>query len=94
MPLYDADRDPAVEPEDAVIVVHRFMQRCRAWATDREIPKRIDRVAESLRPEDAAKLHAWIAYLQFTEHVLSELEDGTLDHWFTGENASVIGSRD
>lgn len=82
MALWDPARQPEVAPEDAVVVVHRFLERVRAWAAEREIPARTQRVATELDPAEAAKLHAWIAYLRFTEHALAELEDGTLDRWF------------
>jgi hypothetical protein len=82
MALYDPQRTPRVAPEDAVLVVRDFLQRCRRWA-EREIPRRLEQVAADGRPETAAKLHAWIAYVQFTDHALRELETGQLDHWFT-----------
>lgn len=82
MSLFDPERQPDLSPEDAIVVVHRFLHRCRTWATDREIPERLARLAEDPTPERAAKLHAWTSYLAFTEHALAELESGTLDHWF------------
>lgn len=84
MPLYDPDHEPQVAAEDAVVVVHRFLEQVRQWAQEREIPKRLARVEADLDPGEAAKLHGWITYLRFTEHALGELEDGTLDGWFTG----------
>ena len=88
MPLFDPDHTPDVPPHDALIVVHRFLERCLRWADERELPKRTDRVAEDPSPQHTADLHAWAAYRAFTAHALRELEDGTLDHWFDPPNAS------
>lgn len=85
MPLYDPERAPDVAPEDAVAVVHDFLRRCRDWAVEREIPKRLHRVAEGQEPAEAAKLHEWIAWRRYVEHALQELEAGTLDSWFVPE---------
>lgn len=82
MPLYDPEHRARPAPRDAVCVVHDFLRRCRQWAAEKEIPKRLERVADGLQTEEAAKLHAWVAYLRFTEHALAELEAGKLDHWF------------
>lgn len=82
MALYDPTREPDVTPEDAVLVVRAFLQRCARWAEEREIPRRLDELGEVADPGRAAELHAWIAYLRFTEHAIRELEDGTLDGWF------------
>ena len=82
MPLYNADRRPEISPEAAAHAVHGFLLRCRAWAVEKEIPKRLQRVEETSDPAEAAKLHEWIAYLRFTEHAIGELEQGELDHWF------------
>ena len=84
MSLYDPARTARVEPADAVLVVHDFLRRCRQWAVEREIPARLERVARSGDPAEAGKLHEWVAYAQFVEHAMTELRDGTLDHWFTG----------
>lgn len=82
MALYDPEREPAVEPADAAAVVHAFLVKARAWAIEREIPKRIERVREGHDMGEAAQLHAWVAWQRFVEHTLREIEDGTLDHWF------------
>jgi hypothetical protein len=82
MSLYEPGRTPDVEPEDAIVVVHRFLQQARTWATDREIPKRLDRVSDGAGHSEAAKLAAWVAWRDFVDHALRELEDGTLDDWF------------
>ena len=73
---------PRDRPEDALAVIHDFVSRCRQWANDIEIPKRL-RTLEDV-PEEAqiASLQRWVTYLAMTEHTLRELEDGTLDHWF------------
>jgi len=87
MALFDPERPVDVAPEDAVRVVHDFLERCRAWAIEQEIPKRLRRVEEGQDPAEAAKLHGWITWRRFCEHALREIEDGTLDAWFDGEPA-------
>lgn len=82
MPLYDPNRRVDVAPEDQAAVVMAFLERCRKWALEEEIPKRTARVAEGMDPAEAAKLHGWVTYLRFTEHAMREVEDGTLDAWF------------
>ena len=83
MSLYDPARKPQVDPADAVLVVHEFLERCRAWAVEREIPKRLQRVAQDADPAEAGKLHEWVAYARFVEHAMKELREGALDDWFT-----------
>lgn len=83
MALYDPERAVAVDPADAIAVAHAFVTRCKRWADEREIPTRLQRVAASHDPTDAAKLHAWVAYSAMLEHTLHELAEGTLDGWFT-----------
>ena len=82
MPLYDPTLDRDLPPEQAILAVHDFLVRARAWATEREIPKRVARVAEGASHDEAARLHAWVAWRDFLDHALAELEDGTLDRWF------------
>jgi len=83
-PLFDPERDPSdVPPQDAIIAVHAFLRRARTWATEREIPKRVNRITQGADHAEAAKLHAWVAWRDFIDHALNELEDGTLDRWFT-----------
>lgn len=83
MSLHDPNRVPSVDPADAVRIVEAFLERCRAWAVDREIPARLRRVAETHDPAEAGKLHEWVAWERFVDHTLAELRDGTLDAWFT-----------
>jgi len=71
-----------VPPDDAVHEIRRFLLRCRTWATERELPARRARLQHSDAPEEAAKLHGWLTYVQFLDHTLAELDEGTLDHWF------------
>ena len=82
MPLYEPGRPVGADPRDQVATVHRFLHQCRDWATEREIPKRADRVRAGAGAEEAAKLHAWVAYRDFLDHALRELEAGQLDAWF------------
>lgn len=87
-PLFDPARTVDLDPRDAVVVVHRFLERCRDWGRDKELPDRIERVRANPTPEEAARLHAWAAWVAFTEHALREVERGDLDHWF--ENADAL----
>lgn len=82
MPLFRADHEPHVAPDDAIAVVHEFVTRCRAWAVDRAIPERIDRLRDQVDPEASGSLHRWVSYVAFLDHTLRELENGTLDDWF------------
>lgn len=82
MALFDPERRPDLAPEDAIVAVHGFLRRARAWATEREIPKRVQRVSAGGSHTEAAKLAAWVAWRDFVNHALAELEDGRLDHWF------------
>ncbi len=85
MSLFEDGGAVDVAPEDAVVVAHAFMQRLRAWAVDREIPKLTERLAGDATVADAVKLQQWTTWRDFVEHAMAELEDGTLDHWFTSE---------
>lgn len=89
MPLFDGDRTPDVAAEDAIVVVHDFLRRARQWATEREIPKRLGRVEGGAGHDEAAKLAAWVAWRDFVDHALRELEDGTLDGWFDTQHEDV-----
>ena len=82
-PLYDPERAVAVDPRDAVVVARAFLLRCRAWGAEREIPKRLERLARDPTPEEAARLHAWTSWVAFVDHAVAELERGDLDDWFT-----------
>ena len=87
MPLLDEAHgmDP-LPPAAAALTAHRFLLRCRQWAVEIELPKCRERVQQSTDPEDAARLHQWISYLQFTDHAIAELESGALDHWFVPDS--------
>ena len=86
--LWDPERRPVVDPADALAIAHAFAVRCRAWAVEREIPRRVQDLASDPRQESAAKLHAWVAWRDFLDHALGELENGTLDHWFEAPDKS------
>lgn len=81
-PLWDPSAPLPADPAEAVAAVRRFLLRARAWGTDREIPRRIERLRAAATPEEAAKLHAWTTWVSFCDHALGELERGELDHWF------------
>ncbi len=92
-PLLQQGAGDPVDPIDAAHEVRRFLLRCRAWATERELPKRRERVQTSEDPAEAAKLHGWLTYVRFLDHTLAELDDGTLDHWFAGEGPPDGGAQ-
>ncbi len=73
-PLFSADT-PLPDPAQGIAAVHVFVTRCRAWA-EMEIARR----SAAGKP-----VHEWEAYVRFTDHTLRELENGTLDRWFTAE---------
>ncbi len=82
MALFDPEHRVDVDAADAATLTHRFLTRCRAWAVEKEIPKRLTRTAESLDPAEAARLHEWVAWVAFVDHALHEVESGKLDPWF------------
>lgn len=84
MSLFDDGRSANVTPEDSVAVAHAFLTKLRAWAVDREIPKLTARLSDDATVADAVKLQQWTTWRDFVQHALGELEDGTLDDWFTG----------
>lgn len=83
-PLWERRAAPA-PPEQAITSVHRFLTRCRAWGTDLELPRRLERFRESPSPDAAAALHQWTSFVAFLDHALAELEGGELDSWFEAE---------
>ena len=89
-PLYDPNRPAEVDPADAVVVVHRFLERCAGWATERELPQRLERLRAATDPAEAqrvaASLHAWASWLAFVRHAQAEIESGGLDRWFTRQD--------
>jgi len=95
MSLYDRNRAPVMHPADAVFAVHGFLERCRGWGTEREIPKLLARLTTDPSPEDAAKLHAWTSWVTFVDHALAEIESGHLDPWFTEHRPPAdVGAED
>lgn len=85
MSLYDPERSLDLLPEDELLAAHAFLLRLRAWAVEREIPKLAGRLSASATVSDAVKMQQWTTWRDFVEHALTELEDGTLDAWFTDE---------
>ena len=74
--------DEVPGPVRAAIVAD-FLRRSRQWATDKEIPKLLSRMANAPTSKDAAKLYQWTTWCEFIDHAQRELDDGTLDHWFS-----------
>jgi hypothetical protein len=78
---------PLPDPAQGVQAAHHFVERCRRWAAEREVPRRLAELADPAldprqRAERAARLHEWLAFAAFLDHARRELEDGTLDAWF------------
>ncbi len=84
--LWDLPPAGEVAPQDRLRVVAEFLERSRAWGTDREIPTTLRRLAERPTSKDAARLHAWTTWVEFLDHALAELRDGRLDDWFRDES--------
>ena len=80
-------RGSTASAEQAITSVHQFLERCRTWGTEREIPKLLARLAEHATPSDASRLHEWTTWVAFVDHAMAELESGTLDHWFEAPSA-------
>lgn len=89
--LFDPERAVEVDPRDAVRVVHAFLERCAAWATERELPKHLQRVTDNPLPEHAAKMHQWTTWLAFVRRAQQEIEEGRLDAWFVRDPTSGPG---
>jgi len=84
--LFKPNYIPDISPEDALATAHLFLEFCRNWAAEKEIPERTQRFEASGNTDDATRIREWQIYLDFTEHAISELETGTLDHWFESFN--------
>jgi hypothetical protein len=94
MALFNRHRASKVAPQDAVVIAHRFVSKCREWALNQEIPQRSQRLAAQSDREQAEKLVAWLRYVEFLDHTLAELEDGRLDPWFLADEAQDGGPAD
>ena len=56
-----------------------FLKRCVVYANES-----IQRKKE--RGGDESEIAKWIAYWDFTEHAVEEVESGDLDEWLEGES--------
>lgn len=81
-PLWAGAPTPPDDPAQALAAAHAFVKRCREWAV-----AELDRRRASGKP-----LHEWESYLRFTDHTLRELEDGTLDGWFTSPSPPDVNA--
>ena len=88
MAHFDPNVPPTGTPTQRAAIAHDFLQRCRTWALERELPRRRSAAQTSDDPADAAKLHQWLTWLAFTEHALAEIESGKLDPWFEEDAGS------
>ncbi len=62
--------------------VAAFLKKCNTYAR-----ASIQRKQERGELEDIPK---WESYIEFNEHALQELADGTLDRWFTDDGSPVL----
>jgi len=74
MPIHESRPALPAEPGERWAAARDFVERCRQWSV-----AELDR-----RAVDGRDASEWRVYLKFTEHTLRELDDGTLDGWFTG----------
>ena len=56
-------------------IVLDYLERCNTYANDS-----IDRKTERGEKEQT---ESWKSYVQFNEHAIEEIKNGTLDKWFT-----------
>ncbi len=80
---------PDVDLERRRRLVTRFLQRCRAWGVEREIPRTLDRLREEAVPAHAARLHQWTTWVAFLDHALGELDRGDLDAWLADPDEAL-----
>lgn len=59
---------------DEQLIVTEFLERCNTYAK-----ASIERKKERGEHEDIAK---WESYVEFNQHAIDEIADGTLDRWF------------
>ena len=82
MPLFQEGRSVHVAPEDAVVIAHLFVKKCKAWGESRGLPESLQRYAAQPTSGHAARIHAWSSFVEMLELTLQELENGDLDSWF------------
>lgn len=74
----------ALRPEIKAAVVHLFLEKVQRYSEEmierksKEMKKR-----KKIDPEAIEKWLHWIHYHRFNQIALEEIEDGTLDAWFT-----------
>ena len=64
-----------MDPEKSKEIVKDFLRRCIEYA-DETIAKKTESGDD---PEGLAK---WIAYRDYTEYAIKEIDSGELNHWF------------
>ena len=64
--------------------VAEFLRKCNVYAQ-----ASIERKRARGEEEEIAK---WESYIEFNEHALEEIANGTLDRWFTGNDEASSGS--
>ena len=56
-------------------VVLEYLKRCNTYAED-SITRKTERGEEE-------QIESWKSYIQFNDHAIEEIKNGTLDNWFT-----------
>ena len=63
------------ESVDRKEIVLDYLQRCNTYAEDS--------IARKTERGEKEQTESWKSYVQFNEHAIEEIKNGTLDHWFT-----------
>ena len=56
-------------------VVLDYLKRCNAYAEDS--------IARKNERDEFDQTASWKSYIEFNDHAIEEIKNGTLDHWFT-----------
>ena len=56
-------------------IVLDYLKRCNAYAEDS--------IARKTERDEYDQTVSWKSYIEFNDHAIEEIENGTLDHWFT-----------
>jgi hypothetical protein len=56
-------------------IVLDYLKRCNAYAEDS--------IARKTERDEFDQTVSWKSYIEFNDHAIEEIENGTLDHWFT-----------
>lgn len=69
-------------------IVLRFLRQCNEYS-DREIDRNAEKIKSGENIEAiCGKIQKWLAYREFNERAISEVESGELDDWFVGSKVA------